>query len=124
MDRFVVRSYPAPGFDGVFRAELHWPADGVAVVVSDKPVSAEQAKGARVISPELFDAIKADRRLQVTLPQETLEAVSGMRARIAELEAENAALKAQVAAMTKAPDEPPAPPEAPADAKAKTPRGK
>jgi hypothetical protein len=111
MARLLIKCHPAPGFSGCFRAGRRWPDSGVEVEVvdsaGDPPPSTDG--GVLQIGKNTLELLRGDSRFSLDSTA-SMDEVAALRDRITELEAENAALKAQ------APVVPPPPPAPPLDA--------
>lgn len=95
MARILIKSFPSPGFDGIFRARRKWPASGVTVETISGEVDIEaDADGPLRVGERTMQALKEDGRFSV-FPTESIEDIEALKARVAELEAENAALKGE-----------------------------
>lgn len=128
--QYIITSAPAPNFDYVRRAGRNWPKSGTTVEVVDDQEDPKQTKDKIVmIGQKSWEALKADTRI-FARPAGDIEdlaatsvALLEAREKIAALEAENADLKAHLAAKDQptnvADPTPPAPP-APAQPKGKS----
>jgi len=100
MARIVVKCFPAPGFDGVFRAGRKWAASGTTVdtveAEGDIEVSAENP--VLQVGTKTLKAIEADGRFSFGIAG-TIEEIEAIRAERDALKAENDALKAENAEL-------------------------
>jgi hypothetical protein len=100
MARIVIKCFPAPGFDGVFRAGRKWPMTGTEVETTAGAADIPAADGGVLqIGTDTMKALEADGRFSFGIAGSVQE-LDALNARVVELEAENAALKAQLAQGT------------------------
>lgn len=100
MARRIIRCQAAPGFDGCFRAGRKWPARGIEVEITSDQDDVEAKDGQPLkIGQKTFEALQGDTRFSFGIAG-TLEEADELKARVTELEAENAELKAKLAEAT------------------------
>ncbi len=94
MARIVIKCFPAPGFDGVFRAGRKWPSSGTQAETISAEDDVPATEGSVLqIGTKTLAALKSDGRFSFDVA-DTVQEIDALKARNAELEAENAALKA------------------------------
>lgn len=100
MARIVIKCFPAPGFDGVFRAGRKWPMTGTEVetIAGEDDVPASETSILQV-GTKTMAALEADGRFNFGIAG-TIQELAALKARVVELEAENAALKAAAGGST------------------------
>ena len=108
----IVKSSPAQGFDGVFRAGTKWPKDGARVLFTkkkrgDKAVPEiklaedDDKKPYLAVDAESEKALREDPRISIQVEGEGEEEIISLRKRVAELEAKLQERDADLAKATK-----------------------
>ncbi len=97
MARIVIKCFPAPGFDGVFRAGRKWAAKGTTVdtIEGDDDVDVSEANQVLQVGKKTLKALEDDGRFSFGISG-TIDEIEAIRAERDALKIENADLKAQV----------------------------
>ncbi len=92
MARILIKSFPATGFDGVFRGGRKWPASGTLVETIPGKEDVESVDDQPLkIGTVTLAALKGDGRISF-VPPENIEDIDALKA-------ENETLKARVAEL-------------------------
>lgn len=102
MQKITIKSLPAPGFDGRFRAGRYWSATGIQCVAIDSDEDGPDGPDGPQLGRISIAAIRADSRMVID-SFAAVDDIAILRARLAELEAAEAEKKSAEAEEPKAP---------------------
>lgn len=102
-NRYLVRSTPAEGFHGVFRAGRRWDKEGteIELVAQDEDPKPGEKEEVLRIGKKTFAAITGDPRISVVPKDGAAPAADAIAASLAELTAKHGALESEHAKALK-----------------------